>query len=444
MKKTSVLLAIFPAMLAVLGCDLIPRAVEIRVAPEIEVPIKIDLTKEIKKELKGALEGKLQFNNNDPPKIAFANNTVKGNMVVAARLNVINVTKNNLFNSVNEVSVPYSSYGTKKISEWLNQYGGYQPLSAANVQQVLDTSDAVLREVLNQPVPDMDELPDAVPKNDPINLPEGSMGDILNGFGFTDASSGELYIYEDAASQNVFSLLEYKYGVNSDTLQVGGVNKVPDEYQSFTWNDEAAVFSYYEPQKKGEYVPTLFKNNKVDAKFAVSLKSKTPKTTIRELLECLKSAGDIKVEMIAWIPLELKAGDGASFNIPVDNFFKEGEDLFKREKDKDEGLKITVVNMSIELSFSVDAFNKVFTSTEVRITNVNNPSFTMPKYPIDKDSMLIKFTDADMVEINKEANNPFTPSIEVLFKKDALLLIPYELKTAKIKINAKAVARLDF
>jgi hypothetical protein len=433
MKRMYVLLALIPAIFVVLGCDLLPKAIEVRAAPK--VPVK-NMGKEIdiKDELWNALYGKV------PGDIALANNKDDGNMVLVVKKEIFTINQLKLFDEVIKLRI-----NNVQLSQMFSGTG--VTLSVSNLGNILQNSSPLVTSVLNTAV-DAQPLNDAVNNIDNVTLPKiDNLKDILNGFGFTDDSSGELFLYDKtktAQSLSVFDLLAYEYEINSAGFKAGTINPMYSEYESFVWNDKTKTFTYHKPQNKGVVIDKLFANDELDADFKVSLKSST---TIRDLLSRLNDLTEIKAEIIAWVPLVFKArSDDAYFKISIEKAFSEG-DLFFREKDQEEqDLELEIEYMNVEIEFTIPQFNEMFNGKWVEIGNDNNHDFTPFKRQIKENKLIINFDKDTMDTIYGDTlNNPFIPTLKVLFKPtdEKQLFIPYELKINDAYIELGIVMSVD-
>jgi hypothetical protein len=428
MKKVRVLLAFFPALLAFFACDLhIPKKIEVQAAPDISLKMDIDLGQEIKDKLRENLAGR---------DVAFAKDYGENdeeNMALALRMTVFEMGEQELCDAVNRVSVTViigNTTTTNTIANWVDQYTNYQKVTPSNIDEIINSQNSTMQAVLNVNLNANVELPSAIP---PINEEIEGMDEIIKDFKLVD-NSGELFIYDEKPGSTFSNTLGYKYRVNNETMMHDGVMKpIPSRYNTLNW--DADEIDYY-PEYEGEDIYPLFVNNAMSAQFSVFLRNNT---TVSNLLKCAQGA-NVKVEIIAWIPLKFEAErNGASFEIPVG---LGSGDLFQREKGKKDGL--VVKEMNITILFSKEPFNKTFKNKEMQITNgAPGGSFTST-YTLKNDYVEIKFNKAQMNLINgNPANNPFTPLINIIFQETDELVIPWELKTAQVGFYADLAVVVD-
>jgi predicted small lipoprotein YifL len=429
MKKVFVLLAVFPVLLALSACGLaIPKAVEVRTAPDIDIDVEIDLSQTIKDELKSAINSQITVQK--VKGIAFAKNQDE-NMVLVAYLEVLEVGQQGLFNAINGISVMFNG-SFKTISQILQDSGMEGTVHAGNVESIL--GNPLLQIALNTVIANTPEISNP----DKMEIYLGSLGEILSDFIFT-GSQGELYVFDDARKVDLSTRLDFKYSVNGGQLQTGVPKRAPSKYAQY-WNRDDLQFPDDAPKDIDVTIlGDLFdQQNKLSASFSVSVKSGV---TIRQLLECVKDA-EIKAEIIAWIPLTFRANtNNAFFKIPIEEMLGEGDDLFRRKKDQ--AVNVEVTEMSIELKFTVEAFNRMFNDKRMQVTNTFNPAGFNKTYDLVRNNFVIEFSPADMMLINNDINIPFTPSIKILFGYNQNLNIPYELKTENVKLSAKALVRAE-
>jgi hypothetical protein len=440
MKKMRVLLAVLPALFTVLGCDLIPKAIEVRAAPK--VPIKNMGEIDIKSELWNALYG------NVPGSIALAENKDDGNMVLVVKKEIFNINQQKLFEEVIKLKVGPNN---QQLSQLFSGTG--VTLSLNDLGSILGSTNAVVTGVLNTQI-NAQELTDAVNNIDKITLPSiDNLDDILNGFAFTDDASGALFLYDinnptANATTSVFDLLGYQYKINSGVFTDGTINKMPDEYNNIVWNDKGKTSEYYKPlQGKGVVIDKLFNNGNLDADFKVSLKSST---TIRDLLGRLNDLDQIKAEIIAWVPLVFEArSNDAYFKISIEKALGEGDLFFRGEGEEGEekqDFELEIKYLNVEVAFSIDKFNEMFNGKWVEIGNNENNNFVPFQRQIKENKLIISFDKEIMDTIYEDPlNNPFVPTLKVLFKpEDAKqLFIPYELKISDAYIEFGVVASFD-
>jgi hypothetical protein len=75
---------------------------------------------------------------------------------------------------------------------------------------------------------------------------------------------------------------------------------------------------------------------------------------------------------------------------------------------------------------------------------IENPSGQFRKpYTLKNNYVEINFDKDDMKQINDLVNNPFIPSIKILFNKTDELFIPWELKTASVTLKAEVAIRVE-
>jgi hypothetical protein len=449
MIKHGVWIAFFAASLALTACDLaIPKTLEVRAAPK--VPIK-NLGKEIdiKGELRDALNGKFKVPGMDSePKMAFANNTADGNMVYVVSAEVINIKKDELFTAINTVirSIPVTvNGGSTTIGSALSTAGFTTGVNEGNVGTILGSGNdtlvqTTLNAVLNTNVSKQD-LPYNIPDVD-IPIPIDSMADILVNFKFTE-SAGELYIADYAATSKFDEFFGFKFGVNTaGVLQDGAMFKMYDGYANFEWTDESKSFIDYAPKGHGQTIPTnLFVENNLNAKFDIVMKKDA---TIRQLLECLRDM-KLKAEIIAWIPLKFEArSDGAFFKISIEKAFNEGDLFFREEGDEKQDYELEIEYMNVEIVFSIPQFNNMFNGKLVEIGNDKNPAFPPFKRQIKENKLIINFDKETMDTIyDNSLNNPFIPTLKVLFAPGEKLIIPWELVVKDAYIEFGMVGSFD-
>jgi hypothetical protein len=431
MKKMYVLLALILVIFAVLGCDLLPKAIEVRAAPK--VPIKNMSTDiDIKDELWNSLSG------NVPGKIALAENKEKGNMVLVVKKDIFSIDQQKLVEEVSKLKI-----GNQSISQLFSVAGVTFNLS--NLGTILSSSNVAVTGVLNQTI-NAQELENAVNTVENVKLPEiDNLEDILNGFAFTDDASGELFLYDktkNAATSSVFDLLKYEYKINSGGLKEGTINPMPEDYENFVWDDKTKTFPYPKPQNKGVVIEKLFNDGELDADFKVSLKNNT---TIRELLTKLNDLDKINAEIIAFVPLTFKArSDSAFFKISIEKAFPNDDIFLRKDGDEKQDYEMEIEYMNVEIEFSIPQFNEMFNGKEVEIGNDKNAAFTSFKRKIEKNKLIINF-DKEAMDAVYEFPPPFVPTLKVLFKPadEKQLFIPYELKINEAYIELGVVASFD-
>jgi hypothetical protein len=442
MRKHIALLAVIPAMLAVLGCE-IPKAIEVRAAPKINISNDNDMTENIKSQLRDALKGKFD-------KMAFANNTRDENLVVVGQKEVASIEKAALFSAVNDVikTINVTVNGqSMTIAQALGTFGG--EVTPGNVNNIL-ASESVpvvgpyVTAVLSAPVPKQD-LPYPTQNAD---IPIDITNDILANFKVKD-SSGELFIADYAAGSQFDQFIGYKLGVNlppGAALTNGEMKKMPASYVNFAWDNEDAIFQDFEPQNNGYKITNMFVNNNLNVKFSLAM---LKDATVRQLLECLKDM-DLKAEIIAWVPLKFEPASGdAFFWIPMKDAMGVKDLFFREEKEggKDEKELLKMEKMSVEVEFKSEKFNEMFERKDVEITNADEEgkgSVFIKEYTLQNKKLEIIFEEKDMEAIYKDPrDDPFFPSIKVIFKPGQELMIPYELVITNILINGNMVVRVD-
>lgn len=443
MKKYGVFLAVFPVILALVACE-IPKAIEVRAAPDISIDAEVDLSKEIKSKIREAMKEKLDTD--FEPGIAFARKIVSDdeeNMVLVARLKVFELNKSGLFDAL--IGLTYNStIGSTTIKQALTAAG--QTVLLSNLPNILSSTNSVVTTILNQTISKQAFPSGAIPDIPEVEI--GSMGDILTGFTFKE-TPGELYICDESANSIVGNYLEYACSFNGGEKIQGSFNKTPQDYEDWDWSDtNENEFTYGGPPDSDcVKIPALFKDNKLDAEFTVSLKQNA---TVRNLLECLNNSNGIKAEIIARIPLVFLAkDDNAYFLFPAEDVLGD-KDLFQRpEPGEDQDFKMELKKMNIQIKFLNKAavFNKMFKGKKLVIANSKNPDgFSRPS-AFNTEFFELDFNEKEMKEINTlPVNNPFVPEMKIYFDpaKNDTLTIPWDLDKANIRLNAKlAVIVMD-
>jgi hypothetical protein len=139
---------------------------------------------------------------------------------------------------------------------------------------------------------------------------------------------------------------------------------------------------------------------------------------------------DIKVELGIWLPFEFGVGSGgAEFDLPFDELFVDGGDLFGRSSATDE-------------SFIVDALIYLF----LEIVLDHNP-FPNATLVVESNSKTIKSSitgNALRIHIDKDdVGYPFIPKFSIEFEEGNTILVPREFTIKELAFKAKLKLVID-
>jgi len=268
--------------------------------------------------------------------------------------------------------------------------------------------------------------------NERMVLPLSEIGSVLNGFEFS----------------------EYKtslYFSGSPLINKAKVKIIIGEVEDDTYNEIKTIKVDTIPNKNsdidkwkadGEYNEEASPSGGVDIAIpitgkdiAVSFKVYIPagETLYLEDFE----AGEIKVELVIWLPFVFKAGaDGAEIAFPEDSFFDSESDLFGREEPGEESKLLDIVeSMTVSIKFDSSIFKDSDLIVESKGIEVHNP--------VTNNTLSFSLTEDDMKSINDPDNFPFAPKLKIKFDPGKVLGFPRTLNATEFGVKAKIRYRID-
>jgi hypothetical protein len=152
-------------------------------------------------------------------------------------------------------------------------------------------------------------------------------------------------------------------------------------------------------------------------------------------------AGEIKVEVIVWLPFIFEAvDDTAEIAFPDDALFSSEDDLFGRDEPGAENMMTDIIE-SLSLKIVLDNNNpNPFLNSELVVWSGDNIEIINH---ITSNSLLFAISEENMTKINDPENWPFTPNFKIRFSSGDILQFPREFFATDFIFNAKIKYRMD-
>jgi len=267
----------------------------------------------------------------------------------------------------------------------------------------------------------------------PITLPLSEIGSLVPGFIFSEYKT-KLYF----SGAKILEKATIK--IKIEEIEDGEENKLIgiDEFQA---TDHCSDIEEWKANK--EYTGTSYPSGGIDITIpitgkdiAISFKVYIPDGTPLHLSDF--EAGNIKVEVVVWLPFSFKATDpgGADLKFPEDLFFSSEDDLFGREKAGDDSIFTDIIqSLSVNIKFQNNPLKDGKLIIESKDIKIENPI---------SDVLSFNVTEDNMKKINDPANWPFTPQPRIHFDKDKGISFPRVFNITEFGFKAKIRYRIDF
>jgi len=274
-----------------------------------------------------------------------------------------------------------------------------------------------------------------------MELPLSEIGSVLNGFEFSDFKT-KLYISGSPllSKAKINMIIEE---IDTDENGVKIYTQKNDEEKITIVNNGINIDDL---TTDGEYKEKDCPEGGIDIDFpltgkdiAVSFKVYIPEGTKLEIEDF--KAGNIKVDVLVWLPFALTAGSGgAEIAFPKDAFFDSEKDLFNRENAGEDNMLTDIVeSMSVSIKFDNNPFNDANLIVESAGGNksleINNP--------VKNNTLSFSLSEEDMKKINDPDYFPFTPNLKIKFDEGKKLRLPREFNATEFGVQAKIRYRID-
>jgi len=284
--------------------------------------------------------------------------------------------------------------------------------------------------------------PDGLPENkilidgsdERMILPLSEIGSLLTGFKFSEYHS---FIYfsgspiVNKAKVNI-KIEEIEDGV--ETGEVKYMNDVPisNIKSNFdTWKEEDG---YYEEtyNSLGSPVDIPIEGKDIGISFTVFI----PKGVVLEL-EDFKDGGEIKVEIVIWLPFVFTAEEGgAEIAFPKDAFFSSKDDLFGRDEPGAESKIADIIeSLTVNIKFKINPFlgaDLIILGNGIEVHN-----------RITNNTVSFNLSEENMEVINDPVNWPFAPELKINFPENGTLRFPRIFNVTEFSFQAKMRYRID-
>jgi len=268
--------------------------------------------------------------------------------------------------------------------------------------------------------------------DDPMILPLSEIGSVLNGFEFSKYKTKLYFSGSPLVSKAKVDIIIEEGGDDGYTPYRTIENiSIPNKISDIEKWKEDGEYKEKECPSGGVEINIPIKGKDI----AVSFKVYIPAGETLYLDDF--AAGDIKVEVVVWLPFIFEAGeDGAEIAFPENTFFDHESDLFGREEPGAESLLMDIVeSMSVSIKFDNALFKDSDLIVESKGVEVHNP--------VKDNTLSFSLTEDDMKNINKPENWPFSPNLKIKFNPGKELGFPRILNATEFSIKAKVRYRID-
>jgi hypothetical protein len=268
-------------------------------------------------------------------------------------------------------------------------------------------------------------------------FPLSEMGSLLTGFEFSKGYETRLYFSGSTiVEKSKIDIIIEEVDIVNDTENYTIKESKKDVDIE---NEKSDIEDWQTNGYNGTSYPS--KGVKIDVPIngkdiAVSYKVYVPKGG-KLLLSDFKN-GNIKVEVVVWLPFVFKAVSEAEIVFPDDSLFSSKDDLFGRDEPDAENVMTDIIeNLSLEILFDNNPFKGsdliVWSGDNIEIINsLNDNSFPLV------------ISEENMKKINSSENWPFTPNFKMRFPPDSMLRFPKEFNAVEFILKAKIKYRIDF
>jgi len=383
MKKTIILLILSLLILVFFACDLtIPTAIEVKGTPTVRFVENIN----IGDMFKGILNDAINDNNTDGMTIIPCENE-NGSFTFLIYMELFNQPF-----SLDDLLPDGTLTGNELGSEYAD---------LANDIPVTISGDK-----------------DLIGYGDPITIPFSSIGSLLDGFEFTGYNT-QLYF----SGSDIIDKLKIEMQIGSGAP----ITKTPNKQGSNI--DDWKSNGYTEKTSPSGGVPITLPLGKDD--IDVSYRVFIPDNT--ELVSNDFNGGNLKVEVVVWLPFELTATTDANIALPL---FDSSDDLFGRtEPGADSMMTDIIESLRLDIKFDKNVFDdSTLTVSSKGIDIVNTLTNKTLTFEISEDTM---------TKINDPANWPFTPTFNLGFTNGSGLSLPKEFNITELIFTAKINYNID-
>jgi hypothetical protein len=295
-------------------------------------------------------------------------------------------------------------------------------------------------EIGNLDFPGMELLPDDIGSDlhddkilingsdERMTLPLSEIGSLLTGFEFSGYKTKLYFSGSSLISKSKIDIkleeveiidgIETYNEIADDTNERTGVSIRDGSVNIEDWKDG---YNGKECPSGGVEIPIPVTDKDIAVSFLVYIPA--GETLFLNDLE----AGNIKVEIVVWLPFEFTAGDdGAEIAFPDDALFSSKDDLFGRKNPDDDNI---IQSLSLIIVFDKDPFK----NSELIIWSGNIEIIT----PLTDNSFPFVISEENMKEINNMDNWPFTPNFKMKFSPGAILQFPREFNATEFTFEAK-------
>jgi len=386
MKKTIIFLILSLLILVLFSCDLtIPSAIEVKGTPKVRFKENIN----IGEMFKGILDDAINENSTEGMTILSCKNTDDFTFLIHMEL----------FSE---------EFNLDDLTPELPSFPGI------NLGDLFD--DLIADQTVT--LPSERDLIRPGPSN-PMVLPLSSIGSLLDGFEFDNGYKTQLYL----SGSDIIDKVKIDMQIGTEPQITYIPNKRKSDIESWKTNGYTATV----PPSGGIDINIPLRGNDTPFYFRVYL----PKNT--ELKYSDFKSGNIKVEVVVWLPFVLKATKNADITFPL---FDSPGDLFGREGPGANNIITDIVeSLKMDINFDKNPFQNTKIIISSKGINIEIP-FTNESFTFD-------LSKENITKINSPENYPFMPEIKLSFNNGSVLRLPKEFNITDLIFTANIKYRMD-